>query len=311
MPIQENIDVTGNILGFSIPQQNFAKNITIYGGYDGKEWEYVTEDTIYRVDHISGHTISLGGVRKYSYYRIKIPNNLEKIDIDELQLMHYDLQTDSGRYQKRTTLQHEVKEEGKSTFITVHNRNRLKIERIHLTIDQNFNRPYKIYTIKNQEKVYYGKLGDLYRLQLNRLNIENTEIDFSNDPVSDEWIVIEIMNRDDHPLSIQRVDGIYCIDKLVFEDTGSRPYKISFGNAKADKPSYDMELYKTHLEKEKQDECRLGNLEMNQNRQGHTENSTYEKGSGLDLRWIFNVIIGIIAVVLMIVIAKKLNTHKV
>lgn len=71
-------DVTASSIQVKTENKNLAKEIEIFGGYDNVKWEKVQEDIIYNVAGNKKLEIAFDGIKKYTHYRFKISNNLEK-----------------------------------------------------------------------------------------------------------------------------------------------------------------------------------------------------------------------------------------
>lgn len=301
-PLKDNADILGNSLALSIPDRNFAKNVEVYGSYDGVEWQFVTSSGIYKVDNLERTEVALNNLLKYRFYRVKIPNNLENIHIDRLQVVYENIRKERNSFLKRTELTYEIKNEDKITVITVRNANHLKIGRIYLNAEEgNFNRHFDVMVKTGDQVTDSVRSGEIYNLRFKDLNLSNTAIDFGIRPVSGETLQIRIMNKDDRPLNIKGITADYYLDKLVFEAVKGAGYSLYYGNPGAVKPSYDMETYREHIEKENQDSCSLAQaVEVK-------AGAPLKKQGMIDFKIIFNGVIAAVAILLILLIGRKLN----
>ncbi len=296
-PLHENADITGNKLLFSLPQLNFLKNIELYGSHDGNAWEFIQRDMVYRIDNLSKNVVLLPETKKYGFYRVKIIDNTENITLG-LELAHSFREKEFENYQRSAVLPYDVKQEGSYTYLTMDNSNRLKIKSIELAVHENFQRVFEVYG--DYQVLLYR--GELYTLQFSDYNIKNTRISFGPIPAAAEEIIIRISNLDNQPLDIAAVSVEYLVDKIVFEDIGSSGYRLYYGNQQASKPRYEIELYKSHVEREDQDFVTLGTTVRRE-----------ETGPDLPafrLDYVFNVIIGLISLLLVLFLAKKLSVRE-
>jgi hypothetical protein len=298
-PIKENSDIQGNSLSFSLPKQDFLKHLEIYGGYDGNQWEYVDKDHIYKADQLEKSVIQLDQVYKYSYYRIVILDNAENIEIPDLTLIHNTTETEWEHYQLTMEMEHTIKTENNDSLIQLSNPQHLRIKQITLDIKENFQRSYTIYDEENRI-VRTDGLNEIYNLDFTDIKISNKSISFNDHPLSSGSITIKINNQDNPPLKINAIHVDYYIDKIVFEDTGSSVYELYYGQSQAQKPEYEIELFKQHIEKEDQDLSTLGER-VKVSPDEPVEETLFE------MKYIFNTIIVIISILLIIFLIKRLN----
>jgi hypothetical protein len=296
-PLQQNADILGNKLIFSLPVLNFFKNLEIYGSHDGVVWEYVLSDNVYRVDKLDKDQMALPGTKKYGYYRVKILDNVENIKLG-LQLVHSFREKEYESYQRGTTLSHEVKQEKNHTFITLNNSNRLRVKNIRLSVSENFQRLFEVFGDDGPN--FYR--GELYNLQFRDYTISKTDISFTHTPLLTERIIIKISNLDNRPLHINSIQVEYLLDKIVFEDKGGENYRLWFGNPEAVKPRYEIELFKDHVEREQQDFSTLGGLVRRE------EPEPEPPAFRLDI--LFNIVIGAVSLLLVVFLARKLSVRE-
>lgn len=318
-PQKENADILANKMEFDIQGEKYLKYFGVFGSFDGVQWQYITQDSIYKVDNAKKNEILLGDTKRYKYYRIRISDNPERtkiaflvernnviyvkskdIDITGLRLINDITQSTQGGYEKTASIKFEAKSEGKNTILELKNDNRLRINGININInDDTFNRHFEIYTKQGDQIKNTGVSGELYKLNFKDLNIANTWVNLGTKPLSSEVIQVKIYNQDDKPLNIKGIEAVYCIDKLVFEAKNNEGYKLYSGNTNATKPSYDIETYKTHIEVEPQDVCSLGKVIP-------LGGTTLPKKT-YDYNMIFNVVIVVISLALILVIVLKLR----
>ena len=80
-------DIAATSIETATNNTGFAKNIGVYGSYDNINWELVQNDTIYSIDGKEKLNIDFGKTQKYTHYRFKLGNNLEKISFDSVILV--------------------------------------------------------------------------------------------------------------------------------------------------------------------------------------------------------------------------------
>ncbi|MBP2626106.1 MAG: hypothetical protein H6Q68_817 [Firmicutes bacterium] len=300
IPLKNNTDVSGNSLIFELPQGNFLKHIEIYGSNDGDSWSYIGKDYVFRAEDREKNEVPVGGKSKYTYYRIVILDNPENIVLTNLRLSNQYTDSQWSSFVKSAQVDFDVKTDKNYSLVTFSNRQKLTIKQIFLEVEGNFQRNYKMYG-DNQNGVLL-KSGELYNLQLENVKVSGTNIDLSSTPTSVQTITIKIDNRDDRPLNIKSVRIEYYIDKLIFPDMGNTSYQLYFGNDKATKPKYEIELQKTYIEKEQQDSCGLGDIE--------SMHKDVPVPSYLNMKYVFNGIMVIISILLIVLLISRMNVKR-
>ncbi len=299
-PLRQNLDVTGDQLQFELPDNNFLRELQVYGGYDGTAWEYVTTGQLYRVDDLIKDRIYLNSIEKYTYYRIIIQKNIENLSFKNLVLIQENFRADWTRFQKNTQLTYQIKDQPRETVITIQNPQHLKIKRFLIAADGNFRREYRVYVGSEMNSTI--ATGEIYNLQFQDLNISQTSINISSNPYVASVIQIKIMNDDNRPLKIGGIQTEYYLDQVIFENTTTPVIRLYFGNPKADKPIYDLQSYREHVLKEHIGTATLDDFQVNQPKE------TLETPPYLTI--IFNIVIAVIAVLLIVFLLIKLNSQK-
>jgi hypothetical protein len=300
IPSKDNTDVSGNSLIFELPAGNFLKHIEIYGSYDGESWDYISKDYIFREESREKNEVPVGNKQKYTYYRIVILDNIENITLKNMSLSNKYTDSQWSRFIKTAQVDFDFKTDKSASVVTLSNKQNLKIKQIVLEVENNFQRNYKVYG-DNSNKVII-KQGELYNLQLENVKVAGTKIDFSSNPISAPIITIKIDNRDDRPLTIKSIFIEYYIDKLIFPDVGNAPYQLYFGNDKAQKPKYEIELQKEYIEKEQQGSCGLGTIQV--------KDKKITDLRSVDMKYVFNCVIVAVSILLIGVIITRMNVKK-
>jgi hypothetical protein len=167
-------------------------------------------------------------------------------------------------------------------------------------VGDNFQRNYSVYGESLNGTLF--KSGELYNLQLENIKVSDTKIDFGSNPISAPIIIVKIDNRDDRPLAIKSISIEYYIDKLIFPDIGNVPYQLYFGNNKATKPKYEIELQKAYIEKEQQDNSGLGAIQA--------KNREVPASSAMNMKYVFNGIIVAVSILLVGLLITRMNDKK-
>ncbi|MFF2911658.1 DUF3999 family protein [Paenibacillus sp. NPDC057934] len=301
IPNEENRDIQGSRLEFGLPGEAFLKHVQIYGGYDGNTWEPLVKGDLYRAGEFAQSGIDLGSNYKFTYYRLVVPNNAEKLEFGLMKLIHKTATVNVQDFTRQRDPVYEMKQDGQKTQLIIRNDNRLKVSLIRLETTGNFSRTYTLYDDSGRE---LGTVGGskLYRLDFKDSRIAGTDI-ILQEPTTALYFTIVIENRDDAPISLQGVHMEYLVDKLVFPADGEGPFRLVYGNSGAVAPQYDIVSFKSHIEGEKIGTARLG-----------PENALPEVSaiSSTGWRWLtgalgFNAVIIIVSLLLILVLIRKLN----
>jgi hypothetical protein len=303
-PQKENTDILGTRLSFSAGDARYLKTVEISGSYDGVEWNPISKETIYSVDNVKKDEVDLGGVKRFTFYRVMIPNNLEKLSIKGLKVKYDSAVVNSGKFEGVTGLKYELYNTARESVLAVYNPDRLRIRKLDLNVDGNFKRNFSVDIKKAYTFVTVLGNAEIYRMKFNDINIAKTGIEFSGKQVDSEEILVTILNQDDKPLDIKGIDAVYSLDKIVFEAEENETYSLIFGNTEAMKPSYDIEKFREHVESEKKYECSLASMvEVVKEDEG-------KKQEPKDLSWMLNIVIALVALAIIFILVGKLKKDK-
>lgn len=301
----EDTDVIGNAIELGLPAEHFYKEIIVKGSHDNKKWDHITSDIIYIVNGQRKTKISLGGDRKYAYYRLISVDDTGDIPISYLSLTYDWKETSYEQREKTKPVDYkvEVDKETKQTIIRIHNKDRFRINNINLKSNDNFNRSYYVYGSYTDGEIRpLIASGMIYKFNLEDFDVEDQVIPLTiigDGFVGREYIDIVIENQDDEPIDIESVSIDYHVDKLVFKTTDASGLKLLFGNNLAETPSYDISSYQLEIESMIHENATLSNF---------TENDVMvipEKEDPLDYKLILNIAVVVIAGLLGFVILKK------
>jgi len=81
-------DIIATSIEIKTENSGFAKRVEVFGSYDNVNWEKVKEDILYSVEGIKKLEIQFDSIKKYTHYRFKISNNLEKISFSSVELKY-------------------------------------------------------------------------------------------------------------------------------------------------------------------------------------------------------------------------------
>jgi hypothetical protein len=307
-PIDLTKDIQGNVVSLGLPMQAFLKHLEIYGSYDGNQWEPLKKGLVYRTDQQEKSTVLLDRVAKFSYYRVKVLDNVENLVFSQLQLIHSTRETNWKEWTKTATLPYEIKQEnsngGGQTLLTIRNDNRLRITKLLLEANGSFTRSYTLQGMDGKDIQVEGK-RELYRLDFNNVQIQNTAIS-GVAPIVMPQFTIKINNQDSPPIHFTGIKADYFVDKLVFEHQEGRTYQLLYGNNAAGKPSYDIGSFRQQIEQENPLLAKLG-----------VQTASPGPGAATSVNWAwfqtktwFNIIIISVSILLVVLLGIKLSRSK-
>ena len=278
-------DIIGNKLEM-IPTRNFYTEYTLFGSNNDIDWEWITSGEIYKTPEKSNLTMEFSK-KRYEYYKVVTP--LDKGSIfDEAILKLSDNETGKQEIVK-TKLDYKLEQREKSTILKIKSKF-LPLKNIVLDVDDEFKRNY---SVRDEDNLYLegviSKVGEK----------SNLEINLENVPKSSE-ITVEIRNGDNLPLKIKSVTGNYVPDRVVFKAVEGENYKVTFGNENLKKPEYDLgEFVDLITERDTVTTGKITKIEDKSNLNLEKNYMVY-----------YNIFIGIIVLILIIFMARKINKSK-
>lgn len=296
----DNEDIKVNSLTLTFPNEEFSRQFELYGRNEESNWHFIGLHTIYKIGELVKERVEFGKVG-YRFYRIKLLNSGEELKPASLTLSYDSSKVERERYRKELSFGFEEQaDDDNATWLTIRNPNRLRLTSFTFDIEGNFNRDVLLYHGAGEEEAYLGR-SRLYNIEFNDLLLAEKMVELGDYGIKSELIKLKIINRDDPPLQIEAVKGAYLLDRVVFKETGKGPYKLYFGNEKLREPVYDIETFKSYIEKERLNEASLGPLVT---LKAEVDPS---KKFPLDSRTIFNIVIGLVSVVLIVVLLMALR----
>lgn len=300
-PLGKNVDIRGNSLKVSLPNENFLKHVEVYGSYDSIGWERVKMDDLYRIDSLTKDIIELDDKYSFRYYRLKVLNNVEGLSFPQMQLSNVISDLQWRDFQKSGTPKYEVKQEDGFTDIIIQNPNHLRIKRVQLTAAGNFTRTYELMDSEGKT-IETENIPELFSMDFKDVRIADTTIT-AIFPTITPAFTIRINNQDDLPLDISDITIEYKLNKLVFEDKGTGPYRLLYGNDTVIKPQYDIVKFRSHIE---QEDMVIGTLGEETTLPVVTDDNIPVREGFATKPWFSGVII-VISVVLIGLLAQKLR----
>lgn len=284
--IPENDVIATSIVAES-SNVNFAKNVEIFGSFDNLNWQKLKDDTLYHIDNNLKMKITFDEPQKYTYYRFKLSNNLEKISFDQVYLEYSATQRDERYFIETIKPKFKVSQNNRDTEIKIKGIKNLKLAEITIVSDSMFKRML-ITPFGNKQ---------IYNLSFDNENYQDTSIPMDWQISNTEPMLVTIQNNDDKPIDIQGIIVKYYADDLIFDGSNSNSFTLEFGASK-DKiaPNYDISKYQDLALRQKIDSLEIGKI-------------TYDKKEekSYDYQWIFNIVIVVIGALLGFIILSKMK----
>ncbi len=278
-------DIIGNKLEM-IPTRNFYTEYTLFGSNNDIDWEWITSGEIYKTPEKSNLTMEFSK-KRYEYYKVVTP--LDKGNIfDEAILKLSDNETGKQEIVK-TKLDYKLEQREKSTILKIKSKF-LPLKNIVLDVDDEFKRNY---SVRDEDNLYQegviSKVGEKSNLEINLENVSKSS-----------EITVEIRNGDNLPLKIKSVTGNYVPDRVVFKAVEGENYKVTFGNENLKKPEYDLgEFVDLITERDTVTTGKITKIEDKGNLNLEKNYMVY-----------YNIFIGIIVLILIIFMARRITGDK-
>ena len=283
-------DIIATSLKFWTDDAGFAKNISLYGSYDNRNWDFIKNDTLYNVDGRQKLEIFFGKEQKFTHYRVKLGNNLEKISFSEARLI-YSADTRSEAYFSQTLEpDFSVETRGRETEITIKKTKNLRLAYVTIETDSMF---------KREVSAPFGTGKELYNLTFGETNYSDTTLLFGGNIIPGDELVLTVHNGDDKPININKITMAYYADDLIFEDNGSAVYALDFeANGGKTAPVYDIARYKDEILKGAIDSLEIKEV---------TFKSPAPAPESYDYQMVFNITVVAVAIILGLVILFRLR----
>jgi hypothetical protein len=215
----------------------FVKDIALYGSYDGMNWDFVADDSIFQVEGSQKLSVSLLPREKYTWYRFRVSGGQEPVSFDRVWL-EYSLDTVSkNAFAETLTPPMTVRQDKKTTVIALNGLRNLTLTDIEIKTDSMFKRNVSVNGVSHTlYNLVFG--GERYRgltLPMNRYQCPSDQLE------------IRVDNGDDVPIEVDSVTVSYLTYDVVFQNTRA-PVTLYFGgNGISEPPRYDIASYKEHI----------------------------------------------------------------
>ncbi len=283
-------DTLASSIVFETDAENFAKVTELYGSYDGLNWKWIQDDTLYNVSGDYKFAIDFGMPLKFTYYRLKLSNNLEEVSFSKAYLLFSDYQYRKIFFEDKLYPAFTVENNSEQTVLLSGMKN-LRLTEIVIETDSFFKRQVSV----------ADKSFKLYNLTFGGVTYTNTAMPMENYLCRNDSLLITIKNFDDKPIQVKQVKVKYLADELVFDGGSSDGFVLEFGeDPQAKPPIYDIQSYKEQVLAEPMDRLSISSVAL-------TTQSQVDKGGAVDLRLVFNIVVVVVAVGLGVILIGKVS----
>ncbi|MCL1913001.1 MAG: hypothetical protein FWG10_03740 [Eubacteriaceae bacterium] len=287
LALPSDSDTIGTSIEFETRDTNFAKNATLYGSYDGMNWDKVTDDMLYSIDKKTKLSIGFTSPLKYTYYRLQLSNNLEQISFSAASIV-YNIETSNASYfVEAFNPSFNVKSSDGKTVVSIEGLKNLRLDSVEIQTSSMFKR----YACTSS-----GASKEIFNLSLNGEAYSDTRIPLARQIPQYDVFEVTITDADDKPIIIDGVTVNYCADEIVFEGEPGIMYTLEFGQDPAKRaPVYDIASYKEEIIRGGIDRVGISQIDI-----------SAEIPKGRDYTAVFNIVVAAAALLLGAVIVLKL-----
>ncbi|MDR0322182.1 MAG: hypothetical protein LBI28_11815 [Treponema sp.] len=287
---ERNSDTIATSIEFTTRNNGFAKPVDVYGSHDGINWAFVQNDTLYSVEGKSKLAVNFYRSQKFTHYRFRLANNLERISFETVNLVYSVKLSEEIWFIENFIPAFTVETKDKTTKIIIEGLKNLRLCDLTIETDSMF--------IRNVSAPA-GIRKELYYLTINDTVYNDTTLPLNRHISRDETFTVTIDDGDDRPVNIKAITVRYYADDLIFEGRTGETYTLEFGiNSVKTAPVYDISRYKNEILKGTIDILSLGEIRYSE---PEPERKTFP------LKIIFNIVIIVVALLLGTLIVLRLK----
>jgi hypothetical protein len=250
LAVERNSDIISTSMELSTTHSGFAKSVDVYGSHDGMNWDYVQNDTLYAVEGKSKLAIDFNRPQKFTHYRLRLNNNLERIFFQTVELVYSITLSEEIWFIESFIPSYTVESEDKRTKIIVEGLKNLRLYDLTLETDSMFSR-----NVRAPE----GIKKELYHLSISDSIYTDTTLPLDRHVARDTLYTLTIDDADDKPINIKSITVRYYADDLVFEGRAGNTFTMEFGvDSIKTAPLYDIARYRDEILKGPIDQLSLG-----------------------------------------------------
>jgi hypothetical protein len=250
LAMERDSDIIATSMELSTTHSDFAKSVDVYGSHDGMNWDYVQNDTLYAVEGKSKLAINFNREQKFTHYRLRLNNNLERIFFQAVNLAYSITLSEEIWFIESLVPGFTVETKDKTTKIIIDGLKNLRLCDVTIETDSMFLR---------NVRAPGGIRKELYHLSINDIVYTDTTLPLERHIVRDEAYTLSIDNADDKPINVKSITVRYYAEDLVFEGHAGEVYTLEWRiDSVKTAPIYDIARYRDEILKGPIDQLSLG-----------------------------------------------------
>ena len=292
---ERSSDTVATSMEFLTGNTGFAKPVDVMGSHDGINWDFVQSDTLFAVEGKSKLSVTFNRPQKYTHYRLRLANNLERIFFRTVNLVYSIEISEETWFIESLVPAFTVESENRKTKIIVEGLKNLRLCDLVIDTDSMF--------IRNVSAP--GRIRkELYNLSINGAVYRDTTLPLGRHISTDDTYTVTIDNGDDRPVSVKGVTVRYYADDLVFEGAAGETYTLEFGDVSVKAaPVYDIGRYRNEILKGPIDRLSPGPIR-------YTFTDAATEGKIIINKIVFNIVVMLVALMLGILIVIRLKNNR-
>lgn len=238
-------------ISFIVKNTDVQKRARLSGSDDKQNWYVIKNNYLLHSMKNEEETTELKilnfPLSDYTYFKLEINDNW-RLPINILRVGYYDTEMVRGQSTQFDFVITEQKDSLKTSYIQLDLPDTTYIERLKLDVSgaEYYSRYTKVmvkrmYTNRKKKKVESYEFVGSFDLNSNSSN------EFSFNGVATRTLYLEIDNKDNPPLKIERVTGSMLNQYVVAELEPGSKYSLNFGNDKLRAPQYDIVKFEDQI----------------------------------------------------------------
>ena len=223
--LPENQDILATSIRLSSRDQ-FVRDVSILGSYDGSYWEPVTSYNIFNVSDSQRLEIPLSPAQRYRWYRFRIPFAEDTVTFDSVELNYNSSIWRFSDFIEGLAVPFSVEEDGTTTIVTLQGVRNLPIVNISLGTESMFKRRV---TAGHSQK-------ELFNLMFEDASYQDLTLPMDGYTSHSDELTLLIFNNDDIPIQLDSIEIEYRTAVLVFEAPQSGSAYVYYGNPEITSP---------------------------------------------------------------------------
>ncbi|MGL1888720.1 MAG: hypothetical protein OCD76_19560 [Reichenbachiella sp.] len=234
-------------VSFIVQNTDVKKRASLSGSNDGKTWYVIRNNYLLQSMHSSNETTELKTIdfplSDFSFFKLQIENNIKE-PINILKVGYYERQKTAGL---STNFDYPVlsqTDSANTSFVRLDLPEMKYLEKLRFEVSgaQYYSRHMRILIKKEAENKRMEKVYHLQQIGSLELNSNgNNEIEIGG--IRLQALFIEIDNKDNLPLKLERVIGSFLNHYAVVDLKTDKSYLLKFGNQELRAPNYDIAYF--------------------------------------------------------------------